>query len=61
LAFSFLIDTDWVYQYLSLQSLPETTYQEHSKEVFLKKEFEAQETRKQMLDEDTFAHADIDR
>ncbi|XP_064625312.1 cilia- and flagella-associated protein 95-like isoform X2 [Lineus longissimus] len=42
-------------------SLPETTYQEHSNEVFLKKDFEEQETRKQMINEDTLAHADIDR
>ncbi|KAK6179095.1 hypothetical protein SNE40_011530 [Patella caerulea] len=43
-------------------SLPKTTYQDHSEEIFLRKrEFEEKETRKPMITIENFANTNIDR
>ncbi|CAH1774853.1 unnamed protein product [Owenia fusiformis] len=41
--------------------LPQTTYQDHSGQIFLKKDFQEQETRHPMINPSTFAHSDLDR
>lgn len=42
-------------------SLPKTTYQEHSEQIHLRKEFEEKDTTKPMLNKDTFTGSELDR
>ncbi|XP_064607092.1 LOW QUALITY PROTEIN: cilia- and flagella-associated protein 95-like [Liolophura sinensis] len=42
-------------------SLNKTTYQAHTEQLFLKKDYEERETRKPMITQETLAHAHLDR
>ncbi|XP_002733410.1 cilia- and flagella-associated protein 95-like, partial [Saccoglossus kowalevskii] len=42
-------------------SYPKTTYQDSTEQIFLKKDFEEQETRKPMVNAETVGNANIDR
>ena len=44
-----------------LQSLPETTYTDFSQQVYRKKDFTEQETRKPMVNEESASQVALDR
>ena len=46
---------------LVFQSLPETTYQDMSKQVFLKPMYSEQDNQKAMVTKDTLKYTNIDR
>lgn len=50
-----------MYVLCDFQSLPKTTYQDHTEQIFLKQDFQEQETRKPMVNMDTISNTDLDR
>lgn len=52
---------DIIVKYLIFQSLPKTTYQDHTEQIYLRDDFEEQETKKAMVTMKTIANTDLDR